>query len=291
MTIVHSGNRKDLAFMKLQEEILKVSTDQTLFAWDYNESHKIQVDVAQTGISILAPDPSYFRDCDNVVETDDAEPSVQEFTMTNVGLTMTSGLVSTNDSAIVYAALNCTHEGDINTRICVPLTSMRRSRGRLADARPKPELTRNPFYLPSLLSIETRRIPKQFVKICILRMSPTHWDQLGGWRRDDPHKTNVVIQLFPSDGALEGWTVDRYFVSPQDILKFYSPFINTGGRHEHTSMGCFLEFRSQTWQEHNKRRILAITWSEDFSRTHACFRTLMGAGDIDGKNLIELAWH
>lgn len=54
-------------------------------------------------------------------------------------------------------------------------------------------------------------------------------------------------------------------------------------------VGCFLEFRRPTLQEHNKRRILVITWSGDFSRTRVRFRKLCGATDIDGENLFQLA--
>lgn len=53
------GEGKD-AFRRLQEEIIKRSNDQTIFAWGWS---------AKTGWSknFLADDPSYFLDCDKVV--------------------------------------------------------------------------------------------------------------------------------------------------------------------------------------------------------------------------------
>ncbi|KAF6832212.1 hypothetical protein CPLU01_06311 [Colletotrichum plurivorum] len=219
---------KDRAFRRLQEEIMKVSTDQTLFAWDCN---RMPYDMdGHHAISILAPDPSYFRECSCVVQASNIGNN-SEITLTNVGLTMTLPLVRTHDDQAVYAALGSRHENDFKTRFCVPLTT-------LADdsdnAHSNTVFTRNPYYLPSLLSIKTTRIPEQPVKICIPRMSHGKRLRWESWRIADIPNSRVLLQLFPANDALSDWEVKSWF----ELTTLWNvPFPKSRS----VAKGCYLE--------------------------------------------------
>ncbi|EXF76096.1 hypothetical protein CFIO01_07961 [Colletotrichum fioriniae PJ7] len=100
------------AFRRLQEEIMKVSTDQSLFAWDWTE--KTMDPRRDLWVTLLAPHPSAFSGCGQVVKcrtaADDNWSVGKEFTMTNLGLSMTLPLIKTASSTTVYAAINCKHD-------------------------------------------------------------------------------------------------------------------------------------------------------------------------------------
>ena len=55
MPILYGGER---VFMRLQEEIIKVSDDHTLFAWRLTEDHG----------GILATSPAAFADSGNIIQ-------------------------------------------------------------------------------------------------------------------------------------------------------------------------------------------------------------------------------
>ncbi|KAF6794210.1 HET domain-containing protein [Colletotrichum sojae] len=108
------------AFARFQEEIMKVSTDQSHFAWGYDHWHTALNN--REAKSTLAPDPGCFRDCGTIVEAFD-QRDLSEFKLTNVGLTLTLPLVRTCDRNIVYAAPNYKRQSDPKARLCVVLAT------------------------------------------------------------------------------------------------------------------------------------------------------------------------
>ena len=60
MPMLYGEGKK--AFHRLQLEIIRSSNDQSIFMWGWN-SHRVQIG------SVLADDPSFFKDCSNIVLT------------------------------------------------------------------------------------------------------------------------------------------------------------------------------------------------------------------------------
>ncbi|KAI0838524.1 HET-domain-containing protein [Hypoxylon sp. FL0890] len=93
------GEGGEKAFLRLQEEIMKVSDDQSLFAW---------VDLASPLDAIkglLAPEPSYFLHSNTIVPYQDWEPRAP-YASTNRGLKIDLHLTELADGEYV-AALDC----------------------------------------------------------------------------------------------------------------------------------------------------------------------------------------
>ena len=72
------------AFVRLQEEIIKETDDQSLFAWGFQQS-PYQIDGADFDIEVLAPSAAAFAMSANVVPFP-STPNRQPYTMTNKGL-------------------------------------------------------------------------------------------------------------------------------------------------------------------------------------------------------------
>ncbi|KFA51934.1 hypothetical protein S40293_07071 [Stachybotrys chartarum IBT 40293] len=104
----------DKAFVRLQEEILKETDDQSIFAWDAS-SMPASLDV----IGVLAPSPEYFRGSANI----EAYPSSGEpLTITNRGIQMEMPMMeSGRDLPFEFMALSCFSKGDLNEVVSVAL--------------------------------------------------------------------------------------------------------------------------------------------------------------------------
>ncbi|KAL4892131.1 heterokaryon incompatibility protein-domain-containing protein [Aspergillus ambiguus] len=87
------------AFLRLQEEIMKQSDDQSIFAWVNPGSSPDSLN------GLLAPSPSVFAGCANILPYQDWEPR-QPYTMTNRGLQIELPLTRIEDNMYV-AALDC----------------------------------------------------------------------------------------------------------------------------------------------------------------------------------------
>ncbi|WYZ36958.1 hypothetical protein EsH8_II_000464 [Colletotrichum jinshuiense] len=70
------------AFTRLQEEILKTSTDQTLFCWSWTEKDPA------SWVSMLAPSPRNFRNAQEYQPANDATSRPVPYSMTNFGLSI-----------------------------------------------------------------------------------------------------------------------------------------------------------------------------------------------------------
>ncbi|KAI6033867.1 hypothetical protein PISMIDRAFT_682070 [Pisolithus microcarpus 441] len=65
MPMLYGEEKK--AFWRLQQEIIRKSTDQTIFAWVPTD------ETSQPGCPVLADDPSLFRECHDIVQIDSKE--------------------------------------------------------------------------------------------------------------------------------------------------------------------------------------------------------------------------
>lgn len=118
------------AFLRLQEEILKVTDDQSIFCWEWKRNT-----VADDWASILAPCPAVFRYSGEFSPTawiDDSE--VVPYNVTNAGLSIRLPFVQTANSSFVCAVLQVRQEwvhgnGDTDfpysQQVCIPLEKTR----------------------------------------------------------------------------------------------------------------------------------------------------------------------
>ncbi|KAI6081811.1 HET-domain-containing protein [Hypoxylon rubiginosum] len=97
MPLLYGEGQK--AFNRLQREIIKVSNDQSILAWDLQHSD----DLPWT--SALATSPTNFRFCGSVVKNNENQRSA--YSITNLGISMKVSLVKTAVKGIVFVRLNC----------------------------------------------------------------------------------------------------------------------------------------------------------------------------------------
>ncbi|KAF4917632.1 Vegetative incompatibility protein HET-E-1 [Colletotrichum viniferum] len=85
------------AFRRLQEEIIRVSTDQSLFAWDWPSKVPPSHGQGNHCVTMLAPFPSVFANRSTVIKETPRkmvrQPRLKEFAMTNLGLNISLPLV------------------------------------------------------------------------------------------------------------------------------------------------------------------------------------------------------
>jgi len=101
----------DKAFLRLQEEILKDSDDQSLFAWNPSSQ-------GLDSRGVLAPTPDYFQSSGNIVPTPPTMES-QSYFMTNKGLYINIPLSIAGNRAC--ALLDCQYETDFSGRLVIHL--------------------------------------------------------------------------------------------------------------------------------------------------------------------------
>ncbi|OHF03700.1 HET domain-containing protein [Colletotrichum orchidophilum] len=217
------------AFRRLQEEIMKVSTDQSLFAWDWTE--KTMDPRRDLWVTLLAPHPSAFSGCGQVVKcktgADDNWSLGKEFTMTNLGLSMTLPLIRTASSTTVYAAINCKHDvkNHDDTVICIPLwtTSFTSTFGR-HRSRPQANL---PIPLANVsVPVRYARHPgsasyfPRFSELPGFKMSRSFQKQVLPEYDSERGAPELLFQLFSCNDALESWQVgDDADADPQEYIQ------------------------------------------------------------------------
>ncbi|KAK3389387.1 heterokaryon incompatibility protein-domain-containing protein [Podospora didyma] len=103
------------AFRRLQEEIIKVSDDHSIFAFDTDLSEE----------TLFAHHPHVFASRGNRIHPNFALQITTPFSMTNAGLSITTPLIQTLSPYWVLALLNCVEVADASTmrrsQICLPL--------------------------------------------------------------------------------------------------------------------------------------------------------------------------
>ncbi|KAL7759166.1 hypothetical protein ACKLNR_011593 [Fusarium oxysporum f. sp. zingiberi] len=101
----------DKAFYRLQEEIMRVSDDHSLFAWK---------DIAARG-GLLAPTPAAFRGSGNIIPWNPFTAYNSPFTITNKGVHMEAPLIAQDTSGRGLCVLHCTTIGTRDKLIAVHL--------------------------------------------------------------------------------------------------------------------------------------------------------------------------
>ena len=126
----------DKAFRRLQEEIIKQTNDQSLFAWGYKlyPDPEIATDFMRP-YSYLATSPADFKYCQNMVTYNTGRKArSRSFEVTKRGLRIDVDLFTFesqpgswfNPSIDVFGLLDCSTEGGVFNRIAIPLNRPRR---------------------------------------------------------------------------------------------------------------------------------------------------------------------
>jgi hypothetical protein len=100
------------AFLRLQEEIMKESQDQSLFAWTSAKQ-------SDEGFGVLAKRPSQFKNSANIISY---HTGAEPYSMTNKGLRIQVPIVSSNDGEKI-ALLSCHYEDDFRNLLGISLGS------------------------------------------------------------------------------------------------------------------------------------------------------------------------
>jgi uncharacterized protein YerC len=101
------------AFTRLQEEIIKTSVDQSIFAWGYSG-----VDVSWHETGVLAHYPGAFASSGNIVPY--FSGGTPSFSVTNKGIQIETSIVTRSGS--FYMILRCHHENDLHSDLAIPIT-------------------------------------------------------------------------------------------------------------------------------------------------------------------------
>lgn len=109
------------AFLRLQEEIMKSSSDQSLLAWRL----PLGFDIGATPQGILANHPRNFAISGNIIPTDEADET-SSFSMTNRGLHIRLPVLHGRDRTKCIAVLACIEEGNFRRFFGLPLKSISR---------------------------------------------------------------------------------------------------------------------------------------------------------------------
>ncbi|KAF5648624.1 ankyrin repeat-containing protein [Fusarium sp. NRRL 52700] len=101
----------DKAFYRLQEEIMRVSDDHSLFAWE----------AAASRGGLLAPTPAAFKDSGDIIPWNPFTPYNSPFTITNKGVHMEAPFIAQDVSGRGLCVLHCTRIGTRDRLIAVHL--------------------------------------------------------------------------------------------------------------------------------------------------------------------------
>ncbi|RTE73493.1 hypothetical protein BHE90_012067 [Fusarium euwallaceae] len=99
------------AFIRLQEEIMRVSDDHSLFAWKCPNSRG----------GLLAVSPAAFKDSGNIVPWNPFVPYNSPFTLTNKGAHLELPFIGLGDQGTGLAVLSCTGVGDSDKLVAIYL--------------------------------------------------------------------------------------------------------------------------------------------------------------------------
>jgi hypothetical protein len=138
------GEGKLKAFRRLQEEIMKISEDETLFAWGDADS-----DMGSSSADVLASDPKDFAEAKDLVPFDEADDPIAPYSMTHRGLRICLKVSRPKDlpddladamrmsirpirapvmiwssDDLVWAVLNCHVAHDYRNSVLIPLRSV-----------------------------------------------------------------------------------------------------------------------------------------------------------------------
>jgi hypothetical protein len=122
----------DKAFQRLQEEIIKQTNDQTLFAWGYGLSQPPEIAINRIGpYPYLATSPSDFECCHDMVAYRE-KGRARSFEVTKKGLCIDIDMLVEYSSQCgigrseFLGLLDCHTDGDLFNRIAIPLSRPKR---------------------------------------------------------------------------------------------------------------------------------------------------------------------
>ncbi|KAI8674031.1 HET domain-containing protein [Fusarium keratoplasticum] len=99
------------AFVRLQEEIMRVSDDHSLFAWKCPNSRG----------GLLALSPAAFKDSGSIIPWNPFTPYNSPFTLTNKGVHLDLPFIGLGDRGTGLAVLSCTEVGDPDKLVAIYL--------------------------------------------------------------------------------------------------------------------------------------------------------------------------
>jgi hypothetical protein len=99
------------AFIRLQEEIMKVSDDHSLFAWRSTEDHG----------GILATSPAAFADSGKVIPANPSYPTSSPSTLSGRGIHLSLPFLNNSPQGIGLAILHCTEIQKESMRLAIYL--------------------------------------------------------------------------------------------------------------------------------------------------------------------------
>ncbi|KAM0432370.1 hypothetical protein ACHAPT_004913 [Fusarium lateritium] len=102
------------AFIRLQEEIMRVSDDHSLFAWRHPHGRG----------GLLAPSPAAFKDSGNITPWNPLMPYNSPFTLTNKGVHLDLPFIGLGDRGTGLAVLSCTEAGDQDKLVAIYLQDL-----------------------------------------------------------------------------------------------------------------------------------------------------------------------
>jgi hypothetical protein len=121
MALLYGEGNK--AFMRLQEEIIKVSNDQTIFCWQAGPHDQGQV--SRSWISILAPHPAAFQQSGLFIPAPSRSIKtavVDPYFITNYGLRISLPLIHTASGAwAMLDVINWNHDHSNDSRVLIRL--------------------------------------------------------------------------------------------------------------------------------------------------------------------------
>ena len=151
MTMIYGEGSK--AFVRLQEEILKKTTDLSLFAWEAIRSNMLHV--------VLAESPDDFSTCESVVTSDDQFCFRDEIMMTNKGVKFITALRYV-DTDVYILDLHCYRQDSSGVKFRVGIylkratdVYVRYEPHHTAQAAALPSTHCHPIFLTSATDTET----------------------------------------------------------------------------------------------------------------------------------------
>jgi hypothetical protein len=99
------------AFIRLQEEIIRISDDHSLFAWRSTENHG----------GILATSPSDFAESGNIIQTNLSDSVNNPLTLSSRGIYLSLRFKKTDSEGSGLAILHCTEVGKERMRLAIHL--------------------------------------------------------------------------------------------------------------------------------------------------------------------------
>ncbi|KAF5515557.1 Vegetative incompatibility protein HET-E-1 [Colletotrichum siamense] len=249
------------AFRRLQEEIIKVSTDQSLFAWEWPSTVPRDYFRGTHSVTTLAPFPSAFKICHDVVaELQGVHPRHREFAMTNFGLNIALRLLFGEHGAC-FGALACRYGSLGDSLICIPLST--------SDS--------SSFYRDhtrDIMTIPRRYLPKQPTSISLPRISESRDQSVSsGFLR--PSFGRVSTLLFTLGEARKTWEVRTLWRHRRGTQA--TPLLRKDIPYDLRAISIIVRNR-----ESNLQWIFIVIWAAEVDWRHACSEAYVGDSDDDG---------